>query len=142
MDPSCSGSGVVRSLERAIEIETPHSTHSPTHTTDEDGGLKSPKSKSKWGKKAERAVGNNNEKGKTNSKHQLDNGKEGQDQNQNEDENENEEEVAGHGPKGGAHSTERLAELSAFQQKMVRKALSFPQAAVVVYSTCSIHEVR
>jgi 25S rRNA (cytosine2278-C5)-methyltransferase len=37
---------------------------------------------------------------------------------------------------------ERLHNLSEFQVKILQKALSFPSAQFVVYSTCSIHEIE
>jgi putative methyltransferase len=40
------------------------------------------------------------------------------------------------------HDRERLEQLRSFQVRAVLKALSFPHATTVVYSTCSIHEVE
>ena len=77
VDPSCSGSGLVRSLERAIEKTS---------------------NKSLYGTKCEEA--------------------------------------------GGRDTDARLDKLRQFQIAVVSKAMSFPAAEAVVYSTCSIHVVR
>ena len=37
---------------------------------------------------------------------------------------------------------DKLAQLAAFQLQLLRHALSFPAARVVVYSTCSVHPVE
>lgn len=41
-----------------------------------------------------------------------------------------------------SESKERLEKLAAFQKKILLKALSFPKAEKVVYSTCSVHEIE
>ena len=41
---------------------------------------------------------------------------------------------------GGAKARERIAALARFQTRALIKAMSFPQARRVVYSTCSIHD--
>lgn len=82
VDPSCSGSGVVRSLERALE-----------RTGIADGSRRSRESNDK-NKSAE-----------------------------------------------GGGGDQRLQKLREFQISVVSKAMTFPAAEAVVYSTCSIHQV-
>lgn len=66
----------------------------------------------------------------------------GDDQDQNMDDEEKEKLIKEKEREQQQKQTERLLKLAGFQYKVVKHALSFPNAQAVVYSTCSIHAIE
>ena len=111
LDPSCSGSGMIKSMERRVEEE------------EEEGNERKKGGRKQW---TPRDLNGGGKKGK-----------EGEEE-EGEEEEEERRSTKAVIKDGGA--TQRLRALSQFQFKALVKALvDFPMVNRVVYSTCSIH---